>query len=168
MLSITEGSLTFQFPEGWHVTKFDEWSFYRNQFQKVCGGSKAVDILAIDPNRCVWIIEVKDYRHHPRTRISDVTEKVAYKVRDSLAALVAARVNANDVGEKDFSKKALNCKDIKAVLHLEQPAIQSKLYPRPIDPSLVLQKLKQLLKAIDPHPKVLEKGHPGHMAWSVT
>ena len=26
-----------------------EWSFYRNQFQQVCGGAKAVDILAIEP-----------------------------------------------------------------------------------------------------------------------
>ena len=168
MPSITEGSLTFQFPEDWRITKFDEWSFIRNKFQNVCGGSKAVDILTIDTHHCVWIIEIKDYRLYPRNKGIGIAEEVAYKVRDSLAALVAARVNADDDSEKDFSKNALKCTDIKVVLHLEQPTKHSKLFPRPFDPSMIVNKLKQLLKAIDPHPKVLEKKHPGNIAWSVS
>src|SRR5207249_5998262 len=62
MPSITEGALTFQFPNDWQTTKFDDWSFYRNQFQKVCGGTKAIDFLTIGPDLCLWAIEVKDYR----------------------------------------------------------------------------------------------------------
>ncbi len=56
MPSITEGQLTFDFPNGWQVSKFDEWSFYRNQFQQACGGTKAVDILAADPRTLLWHI----------------------------------------------------------------------------------------------------------------
>ena len=60
MPAITEGQLTFQFPGDWKATKFDDWSFYRNQFQSVCSGSKAVDLLAIERRVCSWHIEVKD------------------------------------------------------------------------------------------------------------
>ncbi len=106
MPSITEGALTFQFPDGWQATKFDDWRFYRNQFQKVCG-AKAIDMLVIASDHCMWVIEVKDYRVHPRTKTIALPDEVACKVRDSLAALVAARVNANDEGEKQISSAAL-------------------------------------------------------------
>ena len=43
MPSITEGQLKFSFPTAWQASKFDQWSFYRNQFQQVCGGAKAID-----------------------------------------------------------------------------------------------------------------------------
>lgn len=38
MPEITEGKLTFTFPEGWNVSKYDDWAHYRNQFIKVCVG----------------------------------------------------------------------------------------------------------------------------------
>ena len=42
MPSLQEGELTFDFPdEGSDVAKYDEWSFFRNQFQKVCGRARA-------------------------------------------------------------------------------------------------------------------------------
>jgi hypothetical protein len=167
MSSITEGQLTFQFPDDWKASKFDEWSFYRNQFQSVCGGSKAVDVLAIEPRVCSWKIEVKDYRQHRRTKIIDLAEEVAVKVRDSLAALVAARANASDCDERDLASAALRCRRLRVVLHLEQPAKHSKLFPRAIDPAAVRQRLKQLIKAIDPHPLVLERARLGGVAWTV-
>ena len=92
MSKIIEGDLTFCFPDDWQVTKFDGWSFYRNQFQQVCGGAKAIDILALAPDYCLWLIEVKDYRQQRRAKTIELTDEIAYKVRDSLAALVAARV----------------------------------------------------------------------------
>lgn len=166
MPSITEGALTFQFPDSWQATKFDEWRFYRHQFQKICG-AKAIDLLVIASDHCLWVIEVKDYRVYPRTKIIALPDEVACKVRDSLAALVAARVNAQD-NEQAMSRDALACHRIRVVLHLEQPAQHSKLFPRAISPAQVTQKLKQLLKAIDPHPQVVEIGRPGHVGWSVT
>ena len=51
-------------------------------------------------------------------------------------------------------RQALRAKNLKVVLHLEQPAKHSTLFPRAINPAAVLQRLKQLIKAIDPHPRV--------------
>jgi hypothetical protein len=167
MPSIIEGQLVFDFPNDWQASKFDEWSFYRNQFQQVCGGAKAVDLLAIAPNACFWNIEVKDYRRHRRTKTIELAEEIAVKVRDSLAALVAARANANDYNEKAMAEAALRCPQLKVVLHLEQPARHSKLFPRAIDPAKVQQRLKQLIKAIDPHPLVLEINRMRGVAWTV-
>jgi hypothetical protein len=164
---IKEGKLAFDFPSTWQATKYDDWSFYQNQFQKVCGGAKAVDILAVAPDKCVWVIEVKDYRQHPRSKAIDLPDEVARKVRDTLAGLFAAHLNANDAHEKQFAGAALVSERIKVVLHLEQPSKHSRLFPRAIDPANVKQKLKGLLKAIDPHPKALEKGRMGTVAWKV-
>ena len=168
MPSITEELLTFDFPNGWQASKFDEWSFYRNQFQSTCGGAKAVDILAVEHTTCLWKIEIKDYRQYPRIKTINLPEEVAMKVRDTLAAVVSARVNANDDNEKALARAALLCKRMRVVLHLEQPVKHSKLFPRAIDPAKVQQRLKQLIKAIDPHPLVLEMNRMNGVAWTVT
>ncbi len=168
MPTITEGQLNFVFPNGWLASQFDQWSFYRNQFQKVCGGVKAVDMLAIEPLQCFWTVEVKDYRQHTRTKTIDLAEEIAVKVRDSLSALVAASIHANDALEKEAARTALRCPRLKVVLHLEQPMKHSKLFPRAIDPAKVQQRLKQLIKAIDPHPLVVETGRMFGVSWSVT
>lgn len=167
MPEITEGQLRFDFPADWEASKFDEWSFYVNQFQSVCGGVKAVDVIAVKPNVCLWLIEAKDYRQHHRTKTIDLAEEIAVKARDSLAAILAAQTYANDADEKRIARRAVRCPRIRIVLHLEQPLKHSKLFPRSIDPAKVKQRLKQLLKAIDPHPLVLEIGRMQGVAWSV-
>lgn len=168
MQNITVDTLTFHFQDGWQVTKFDEWSFYLNQFQNVCGGAKAVDLLALDGNRCAWLIEAKDYRRHRRTKTISIADEVAYKVRDTLAGLFAAHTNSLNDDEKRQAKAAFGAKKLRVVLHLEQPAKHSKLFPRAIDPASVKQKLKQLVKPIDPHPLVLEMKEMNSVAWEVT
>lgn len=167
MRSITEGQLKFNFPTPWQASKFDQWSFYRNQFQQVCGGAKAIDLLAVHPNVCCWSIEVKDYRQHGRSKTADLAGEIATKVRDTLAALVAAKVNANDEDERSMAMAALSCPRLRVVLHLEQPAKHSRLFPRAINPANIRQRLKQLIKAIDPHPLVLETARMNDVAWSV-
>ena len=92
---------------------------------------------------------------------------MACKVRDSLAALVAAKINANDNDEQQLASRALTVKKIRVVLHLEQPEKHSKLFPRAIDPAQIQQKLKQLIKAVDPHPLVLESARMRCVAWTV-
>lgn len=168
MPSVTEGNLTFEFTAGWDVSKLDGWSFYRNQFQSVCDGTKAVDILAIEPGHvCVWLIEIKDHRLHVRKKPSNIADETARKVRDSLALLVAANVNANDHGEKAQAGRALRSQKIRVVLHLEQPAKPSKLFPRKIDIANTQQKLRQLVRAIDPHAIVREMSAMAGCAWAV-
>ena len=169
MPRLQEGRLTFDFPDGGpDVAKYDEWSFFRNQFQTVCGGVTAVDFIFVETAR-TWLIEVKDYRHHRRTKVADLAGEVAAKVRDTLAGLAACRCNANDAMEQRIAARALSTRRLGIVLHLEQPVTSSRLLPRVADPTDLTQKLKQLLKPIDPHPRVVDRHslHPS-MRWTVT
>lgn len=169
MPRLEEGRLTFDFPnDGSDTARYDAWSFYRNQFQRVCGGAKAVDFVFVEAAR-TWLIEVKDYRQGTRTKAADLADEVAAKVRDTLAGLAACRCNANDADERGISDRALGRAYLAVVLHLEQPAVPSKLFPRVADPANLAQKLKQLLKPVDPRPRVVDR-HSLHasMRWTVT
>lgn len=167
MRSVQEGKLEFTFPTGWTVEQYDRWPFYRNRFLSVGGASKAVDIIAQQPHGLVlWLIEVKDYRGHPRRKDSDVWEEVALKARDTLAGLFAAKVDENH-GEQSIATAVLGSRRLRVVLHLEQPATSSKLFPRPFDLSKVQQKMRQLVKASDAHPRVVETVTSGHLPWTV-
>ena len=166
MPEIIEGKLRFRFQNSWTAEKLDDWVYYKNQFQQVCGGSKAVDILAFKHQRCLYLIEVKDYRQFPRTKPSELAGEIAEKVRDSLAMLSAARCNALD-HEQTTAEQSLQSKQIQVVLHLEQPRKPSRLNGTVFKPADLIQKLKQLLKAIDPHPKVVSLQEPNNVPWRV-
>ena len=192
MQSVTEGHLTFSFPDGLNTAKLDNWSFYRNQFQKLgatlrvpcghCGaelrckqcesaktlGIKSVDFLVVDTKGTCWLVEVKDYRDSRRTKTVDLADEIAIKVRDSLGLLATASRNASDAEERDLARAALETRHIRIVLHLEQPSNPSKLFPRAITPANVLQRLKQLVRSVDPHPQVSEIARPDSLPWSVS
>jgi hypothetical protein len=110
---------------------------------------------------------VKDYRVHPRTKPSEVSDEVSQKVLDTLAALLPAKVNANDADEQATAGTLLTAKKLRVVLHLEQPKKHSKLFPRAIDPANVQQKLRGLLKPIDAHPIVSEMIAMRSLPWAV-
>lgn len=166
--NILEDRLRFAFPAGALSSKYDEWSHYRNQFNAAFGGTKAVDIVYAATSTA-WLIEVKDYRLHQRTKTLDLADEIALKVRDTLAGLVSASVLANAPDERRLAHAMLKKQQWRVVLHLEIPASQSRLRPRAIEPDKVLIKLKALVKAIDPHPAVVSKNSlkPG-MDWVVT
>lgn len=167
---LQEGALTFLFPEGGYASKYDDWSHYRSQFQSICGGSKAVDIVYLERGTA-WLIEVKDYRLHRRTKAIDLADEIAVKVRDTLAGLVSARFQANDADEQTCADRLLRARRLRVVCHLEQPAKHSKLRPRAIEPDKLQLKLRLLLKSIDPHPAVVDKNRsfPQQvMNWSVS
>ncbi len=164
----TEGTLKFTFPANSMASKYDEWSHYRNQFQSTCGSSKAVDLVYVK-EQVAWLIEVKDYREHVRTKTIDLSDEIAVKVRDTLAGLVSASCYANDADEKRCAKKLIGARRLRVVLHLEQPAKHSKLRPRAIEPDKLVLMLRTRLKAIDPHPAVVDSGSlRPDMDWSVT
>ena len=167
MTEIREGDLTFSFPNHCEAGKYDDWSFYRNQFQSVAGGSKAVDVLCL-AHGVAWLVEVKDYRKHPRTKPIDLWEEVARKARDTLSGLAAASANADDADEQAFARRALKMRGWRVALHLEQPNAASRLRPRAVDPASVKSKLRRGLKAIDAHPAVVDRQtpHPG-IPWTV-
>ena len=168
MGSVTEGRLSFSFSDESIVAKYDEWSFYRNQFSNAFGGSKAVDLIYIDPES-TWLIEVKDYRAHKRTKSIDIGDEIALKVRDTLAGLAAAKCNASDPEERRLAALALRRNKLKVVLHIEQPQKDSKLFSRIVDPSNLKLKLKQKVRAVDAHPAVVDmRSLNTQMPWKVT
>ncbi|WP_432742521.1 hypothetical protein ABXJ76_17850 [Methylobacter sp. G7] len=159
--------LNFDFPDDWLVSKYDDRSFYRNQFITIKNGIKSLDLLAVDLNKTAWLIEVKDYRLHPRTKPSELGIEVAHKVFDTLAAIIPAKIHATDPDEKQLARAVSASRKLRVVLHLEQPAKHSKLRPRAINPVDVQQKIRQLLKPVDAHPLVVEMGSMNGLEWNV-
>ena len=105
----------------------------------------------------------------PRSKPIDLADEIALKVRDTLAGLVATRINATNSNEKDFSKAFLQKRCIRIILHLEQPTSTSRLRPHAINIRDVQDKLRQKLKAIDPHPKVtcISSLSQNNLPWTV-
>ena len=167
MMEIEEGDLTFSFPDRCEAGEYDDWSFYHNQFQSMAGGSKAVDILCL-ADGVAWLVEIKDYRVHPRTKPIDLCDEVAIKVRDTLSGLAAASANANDADEQALAQRALAVRRWRVALHLEQPNESSRFRPIAFDPANMKKKLRQVLRAIDAHPTVVDRRrpHPG-IPWTV-
>jgi hypothetical protein len=162
--------LTFTFPDDWQVSKYDEWSYYRNQFGRMRNSIRAVDLVAKAPDRTVWLVEVKDYRH-PNAAIPSLEDLalVAWdKVYDTLAALLPASLLANDPDERGLARGLCRGSALRVVLHVEQPMKRSVLFPRGgIDPANLRMKLKQMLRPIDPHALVASSGLMVNLPWGV-
>ena len=167
MTRISVDGIDSVFPDGWTPSKYDEWSFYRRQFVKVRDGIKAIDILAVDPDGSAWLIEVKDYRLHPRTKPSELSDEVAQKVLDTLAALLPAHLNATMPDEQHLAGRVLRTRRLRVVLHLEQPKKHSPLRPRAINPADVQQSLRLRLKPIDAHAVVTERDAMDSVPWQI-
>ena len=166
MPAIAVDGLTFSFPDGWNVSKYDDWTFYRQHFAKQGDFIKAIDLIVTlieFPNEIdVFLIEVKDYRHPDTQRVlpSELAEEVARKVRATLAAMLPARLNANVIAEKTFAASVLACRTLKVVLHVEQRH-------RAIDLADLKQKLRGKLRAIDAHPKIVSIEEMRGLDWTV-
>ena len=158
--------LSFSFPDSWQVTKYDDWEFYRKHFTKQGDGIKAVDLLAIliaIPNGIdAFLIEAKDYRHPDAVSVlpSKLADDVAKKVRDTLAAMLPARLNAQVEAEQSFANSVLSCRTLTMILHVEQKSDA-------IDLADLKQKLRGKLRAIDANPKIVSKLQMQNLAWKV-
>lgn len=155
--------LTFSFPENWDAQKYDEWVFYRNHFAKQRNGIKAIDALAIDPDKCAFLIEVKDYRHRDTEKPSQLPAAIATKVLDTLAAMIPAKLHATEQKEKKLAAAILKCLSVCVVAHIELPPRHIPV----VDVADLKQKLKQLLRAVDAHPKVVSMHDLKGMKWTV-
>lgn len=163
-MTINVDGLKFDFETNWQASKYDEWSYYRNQFVKQFDGIKAVDLLAISPDKITFLIEVKDYTHPDTEKPSNLPQAVANKVFDTLSALLPCSLLANDANEKAFAKRVIQSKQLCVVLHMEQPRAHRPV----VDPADILQKLKKLLRAIDAHPKVVSIQNNPLLPWTVS
>lgn len=168
MIELDEGELRFVFAAGSVASKYDDWPFYRNQFKDGCSkDNKAVDMVA-SIGGLSWLIEVKDYRVHRRSKVIDLAEEVAQKVRDTLAGLVAAQHQSCIQDEKKMARELLRNKAMRVVCHLEQPHKPSRLRPQTIEPDKLQLKLKSMVRAIDPHPMVVDSTSRVNMVpWKV-
>lgn len=160
---INVDGLDFKFPDGWSVSKYDEWKFYRHQFQPQMTGLKAVDLVAVNGSEA-YLIEVKDYSRKGTLKPSDLPQSVATKVLHTLAAMLPARLNANDRDEAAFASALLKVTSLKVVLHVDNP----KTKPHLVDPADLKQKLKSLLKAVDPRVTVSSRQSQAHVPWAAS
>lgn len=152
MQSVVEKTFTYVFPNKWKAEKYDEDAFYTKHFQSFAGGAKAVDVLAFGPGTELWLIEQKDYRQGSQIKAAELLEAVAKKMSNTLACLVAARSRAEPgSASAKLAGNALSKHKVRCVLHIEQPIKISRLYPQVIDPKTIRDKLRQTLRAIDPH-----------------
>lgn len=139
-------------PAGWWIWKYDDSAFHRNQFQHFAGGSKALDAIALASNGDLWLIELKNYKRHRRTKTIGVACEVAAKTKATLAGLAIARAKANDLKERALAHHAMGCTTIRVALQLAQPTKPSKLFPRVVDPQEVQMRLRREVRAVDAHP----------------
>lgn len=153
-ITLNEGNLSFELVGVQFAEKYDDWRHYRNTYNSACGSSKAVDFV-VSKAGTLWLIEVKDYRRHIRTKPSDLADEVMLKVRDTMSGLVSTAFVGVDPDEKSRARSALSQHRLRVVLHLEQPSKPSRLFPVSVDPAALLMKLRQRLRFADCHPKVV-------------
>ena len=159
MTDIRERSLVFSFSAACNALKYDDWPFYQKRFQRI-SKTKAVDILCVT-NDAAWMIEVKDYREHDRSKCGTIEDEVAQKVRDTMAGLGAANANG-DAGERDIASEALSRRRWRVVLHLERP--DGLLF----NTSSIQIRLQKRLEAVDCRAMVVDTtGNSGNVPWTV-
>ncbi len=173
--TIIENRLSFEFPAGWHATKFDDWAFYRSQFLPLHNGISALDILAMDTEKTLWFIEIKDYRPHPKASAKDLhdfsdeqefiklADKVILKLLGTLASLLPAKTNANNPKEQAFAEYFLSAKKLCVVLHVE-------FEMGAVNPANLYSKLRKRLRkgAIDASPRIISMNDMQDIAWKVS
>lgn len=159
-----EDCLTFDFPDSWSVCRIGTTSFYKRHFQAFCTGCKEVDFALYDPKeKVLWFLEVKDYRVHQRTKLIDLADEIALKVRDSLALLrIAAVRDETSIGKTnltagEFAQQSAGALKLRVVLHCELPKQTSKLFPGVKENANLQDKLKRKLACVDPHPFVVDQ-----------
>jgi len=178
MVTLQVDTLTFAFTAT--VTDaqiYDKWVHYTTVWNAPPGGQKAVDVVAVEtgnPPSICWMIEVKDFRvitNPPKpSNIGGLAQFVSDKVQDSIAGLNDAASNAATPTEKSLATMAVSATAKRVVLHLEpHVGAHSALFPAGFAAS-VFQKLRQLVRAIDPNPLVLNIADTPSVGvpWTVT
>ncbi|MCC5979880.1 MAG: hypothetical protein JJU21_17610 [Salinarimonas sp.] len=154
-IEISEGRIRFLFEAVDFAEKYDDWAYYRNRYQSACGSSKGVDFVVLK-DKTVWLIEIKDFRGRRRSKAIDLAEEIAIKVRDTMSGILSCRFLSLDPNELHCAKQVVTSEKLRVVVHVEQPANPSRLFPRVINPAVFKLKLKQILKFADHHPLLVD------------
>ena len=173
MTVLNVDGLRFEFPFSMAASKYDGWEHYLKHWN-AGGGQKAMDVVATRIQAApavVWLIEAKDFRIHTQdpepSNLYGLAQTVADKAADTLAGLKDAAARASDADERAQASRACSAKSCRVVLHLE-PYIGPPSILRPNFTASVLQKLRQLVRDIDPNPLVVSIAKPGPVPWTVS
>lgn len=174
MPTLQEGGLQFNFYPSHEVLKYDASRHFCEVMR--LRHRKGADFTAKKAGahpQILWIIEVKDFRtltREPRqNNLRNLAQTVFEKVIDTRDGLADAAIHALDAGEKKFARRAAIAGRIRVVLHLEpHTGPHSRLFPGNFSGG-VLQKLRQLLRDVDPQPFVLNLASTprANVPWSV-
>jgi Holliday junction resolvase len=86
---IKVGLLQFEFDNDWNpIEQWDEHPAYKKGLHQ-SPGDKAVDIVGMRES-CLYFVEVKDYRIHPRQKEAQHLEEFEKKVVGTVAGIVGA------------------------------------------------------------------------------
>jgi hypothetical protein len=164
MPTIPVENLIFDFRAVVDAQKYDTWVHYTQVWNKLPASQKAVDVVAVHTTAAstvAWLIEAKDFRivdptSPPRySNVAGLPQTMATKVIHTLAGLADAASNATVQSEKNLATKVMTAGTRRIVLHLEpHEGPHSALFPTGFAAN-VLQKLRQLVKATDSNPSVL-------------
>jgi hypothetical protein len=141
--------VTFTFADSWETEIYDKWPSYLGKLQAM--EAKGVDVIAVHDEEA-WLIEVKDYTNPQTERIplADLPKTIAAKCLDTLGGLVTVSRD-QDVEQRAFAAAALGKRSLRVVLHVEIPQKTGRLSnPKSVQIGL-RRKLRQAVKAIDPH-----------------
>jgi hypothetical protein len=169
MTTLSDARIEHVFPSTWSVTKYDDWPYVRDHVVNAfVGKNKCVDFLALDPAKdTLWLVEAKDFRHHGREKEISAPEELALKIRGTLVGLVAAAKHHAPHKHQSLAQAFLRAAHLRIVFHLEQPTNPSKLLPRVCASAAELQKLKQMVRIIDPHPMVVDSRSKLQPPWAI-
>lgn len=119
-----DGSV-FSFEDGWEVTKYDEWPYFRNVLNPIKDpkdrGLHGCDIVALDGDD-LWLIEAKDYAYRDAKVPHVLVAVVAEKVMDTLAGLHAGTRDEHDHAE--LCRRAVRARRLYVVLRIDLPDAQ--------------------------------------------
>ena len=163
MPTLQVDSFLFTFAATVAAESYDQWHHYLNVWNRAGQDQKAVDVVAVENPAAPaisWLIEAKDFRtinYPPRpSNLAQLPETVAAKAEHTLAGLADAAANAAIALERNHAAIAIAAHTKRIVLHLEpHTGPHTALFPMGFAAS-VLQKLRQLVKATDPNPLVLD------------
>ena len=167
---IEEGDLKFNFSELFDVIKFDDSHYYRNHFEKIQQGIKAIDILALKENEN-YMIEVKDYRHPDTAPLNQIqlVEDIIKKFIFSISAMYPMSYIVTQNQEQQIAKKFLENRILYLILHIEIPPQRRNLRQSNYNISNLQLELRRKLHAITnkTNIKVVSKDNLKNLPWSL-
>ncbi len=169
---IQEGDFIYHFPDSFKVMRPCECKYYTQDWQtfavgKNQPGNAETDFVAFDTSeKKLWLIEVKDYRRHPRSKTAEIGLEFARKCRDTLSLLAALQVSPwahakkdktseNDKASDEFQKM----KSIQCILHIEIPPAKQK----GVSLSSIKDSVRRHLRRLDPKVKVGTASQISHL-----